>query len=363
MEEYYFYDEPVHFAIIKNFYKKDDINDISEELEKILPHLSGPGETGSARGVTGTARKDNQGIFLDNFYNGRREQSAILTLNRKIFTPEVKHELKKGSWFFNYMNDTVEDTTLVSYYHEGDYYKTHEDQAFITAIYYIWDEPKGFEGGDLYFGDFKVPIENNCMLIFPSKTEHRVEKITRGGGRWALSQFVSMTRSRPKPIEIDRYKNFLNVSDFNKIQLHNSSSWKLGGYSNENGKKFWYLDLTPDPFYANHLKSKIEEVVGAKLVLLRVYANGQTFGQDGEFHQDATEPNHLTFLLYTNAIDDLDSWGGETQFRIRDFLRSYQPETNSAIFFNSNLWHRGLGPSRNAGDAMRITVAWKFKIC
>jgi predicted 2-oxoglutarate/Fe(II)-dependent dioxygenase YbiX len=358
--EYYFYDEPVTFSIIKNFYNSDDIEDIHKELDILKKHLGGPELTGTAHSVSGTAKKDNQGLFLDNFYSDRRDDSTILKLNRKIFSPEVKHELKKGSWFFKYIEDTTHDTTLASYYRCGDYYKSHEDKSFITAIYYTWKSD--FEGGDLYFGDFKVPIENNCLLIFPSKTEHRVEKVTRGEGRWALSQFITMSKPQAKLIEIDRYINFLDVNDFSKISIQKSKNWELGGVSKNNGKKFWYLDLTPDPFYSEYLKCKIEKTVNGRLDLLRVYANGQTYGQDGQFHQDAEEPGHFTFLLYTNLIEDLDSWGGETQFRMGQFLRSYQPLSNSALFFNSNLWHRGLGPSRDARDTMRVTIAWKFRI-
>jgi 2OG-Fe(II) oxygenase superfamily len=358
--EYYFYDEPVTFAIIKNFYNLDDVEDIHLELDSLKKHLGGPEITGTARGVTGVPKKDNQGIFLDNFYKGHRDDSSILKLNRKVFTPEVKYELKKGSWFFKYIEDTLHDTTLVSYYKQGDYYKSHEDKSFITAIYYTWKT--NFEGGDLYFGDFKVPIENNCLLIFPSKTEHRVSEVTQGEGRWALTQFISMTKEPHKQPEIDNYLNFLDVNDFNKILIQNSKNWELGGKSKKNGKKFWYLDLTSDPFYSDYLKRKIEETVKGRLELLRVYANGQTFGQDGEFHQDAQEPGHYTFILYTNLVDKIDSWGGETQFKIDNFLRSYQPVTNSALFFNSTIFHRGLGPSRDAGDAMRVTIAWKFRV-
>ena len=354
--EYYFYEEPVSFAIIKNFYNFDDIEDIHTELNNLKKHLGGPEITGTARGVTGVPKKDNQGLFLDEFYKGRRDDSTILKLNRKVFSSEVQYELKKGSWFFRYLEDTVSDSTLASHYNQGDYYKSHQDQSFITAIYYTWKTE--FEGGDLYFGDFRVPIDNNCLLVFPSKTEHRVSEVTRGEGRWALSQFISMQLPN-KPREIIRYLNFLDVNEFSKILVQQSNNWKLGGESQINGKKFWYLDLSSDPFYTDYLKRKIEETVKSRLELLRVYANGHTFGQDGEFHQDAEEPGHYTFLLYTNIVDNVDSWGGETQFKLGDFLRSYQPVTN---FFNSTLWHRGLGPSRDVGDAMRVTIAWKFRV-
>ena len=332
------------------------------ELNTLRRFLGGPELTGSARNFIGVPRKDNHGLFLDEFYQGQKEKSSILTLNRKVFAPEVRHELIKGHWLFKYLNRTAHDSTLVSYYRQGDYYKEHEDQSFLTAIYYTWKEPKSFEGGELYFGDFRVPVENNCLLIFPSSTKHHVTEVTSGEGRWALSQFITLDKPPLKMPEIDQYFNFLDVSEFSRISIQKSEKWKYGGHSVPGGNKFWYLDLMDDPFYSKYLKEKIERTVNAQLILDRVYANGQTFGQDGQFHQDSTEPKSYTFLLYTNLIDcEIDSWGGETQFRLPKFLRSYQPIPNSAIFFNSNLWHRGLGPSRHVND-MRITIAWKFRV-
>jgi len=353
--EFTFYREPVEFVIIKNFYEKDEVEEIHQELNRLKPHMGGPDMTGTARGVSGNPKKNNSGIFLDEL---NRDDSVILKLNRKIFTPEIKHELRKGSWFFKYMNFIKEDSTLVSYYKQGDYYKSHNDDSFITAIYYTWKEPKNFEGGDLYFGEFKVPIENNCMLIFPSLTFHEVSKVTKGEGRYALSQFINIHHKPPK---IDRYLNFLDVSEFNNINLENSDKWCFTGRSRDYGNKFWYLDLNSDPFYSEYLKDKIEKLVNMKLKLHRVYANGQTYGQDGQFHTDSDSKGTYTFLLFTNIINmEIDEWGGETQFRLNNFLRSYQPVPNSALFFNSNILHRGLGPSRKTGDTMRITVVWKF---
>jgi len=360
--EYYFYEEPVTFAIIKNFYESDEIEEIHQELERLRPFMGGPEKTGTARGVSGVSKKDNHGLFLDEFYQARRDQSVILKLNRKVFSPGVKHDLTKGHWFFKYIDRTEHDSTLVSYYRQGDYYKAHEDESFLTAIYYTWKEPKNFEGGDLYFGDFQVPIENNCLLIFPSVTKHRVTEVTRGDGRYAISQFVSLSKPPIKMPEIDSYQNVLDVSEFQKVASLATQKWDYTGRSKDGGNKFWYLDLSFDPFYTKHIKEKIEKLVNGKLILDRVYANGQTCGQDGEFHQDSLEPGTYTFILYTNIIEGaIESWGGETQFKFPHFMRSYFPIPNSGLFFNSNLLHRGFGPAHHVKD-MRVTVAWKFKV-
>ena len=360
--EYTFYTEPVTFCIIKNFYTKDEVTDIHDELTILQSKLI-PGEkTGTARNVVGHPRKDNNGLFLDEFYDSK-DSSVILKLNRKIFTPEVKYELAKGNWFFKYLSDTKFDSTLVSYYREGDYYKSHEDQSFLTAIYYTWKEPKTFKGGHLYFGDFKVPIENNCLLIFPSKTEHSVSKLRSGEGRWAISQFISMDSPKTeRRLPVDKFENFLSVTDFNKVNSHVfSGNWRLEGRSVDGPATFWYQDLSSDPFFTDYLFKKICELCELDFKLKRVYANGHTYTQNGSYHQDDTEPNTFTFLMYLNQIDpnDLEHWGGETQFKCDEGHVSFLPATNSALLFDSRVWHRGMGPSRNVKE-MRVTIAWKL---
>jgi len=365
--EYKFYTHPVTFCIIKNFYTSDEVEDIHEELAKLKTKFLTGEQTGTARNVVGKSKKENHGIFLDDFYGNNRDSSAILKLNRKIFNPEIKYELEKGNWFFKYLSEMNFDSTLVSYYQLGDYYKSHTDESFMTAIYYTWKEPKSFEGGDLYFGDFKVPIENNSILIFPSRTEHKVSKVTAGLGRYALSQFISVHKPQNlnNRLPIDRFTNCFTVTDFNKVAsfVFESNNWTMSGRSNDFTPKFWYLDLTQEKFFTEYLLQKICNLCQKEFKLKRVYANGQTFGQDGAFHQDDTEPNTYTFIIYMNTIDDCDieRWGGETQFKVDEGFLSFIPVTNSGLLFDSRLWHRGMGPNRHV-DVMRVTVAWKLTL-
>ena len=353
------------YHILENFFNEDEIEAIHGELDTLKNSLEKPEGTGTAKTFIGKPKKENRGVFLDEHYKNNREESSILKLNRKIFTPEIKYELKKLHWFFGYIDDTNQDSTLVSYYKKGDYYKEHTDDSIITAIYYTWKEPKNFEGGDLYIEGQLVPIKNNSLLLFPSRLKHKVSEITEGEGRWAISQFISFKLpSQPGP-GIDRYVNFLDVTEFNTVKnfLTESSSWCFKGKSNKGDNKFWYHELIDKPYFSDALVHKIMKTTNIQLKLERVYANGQSYGQSGSFHQDSIEPNTVTFLLYMNEIkrDDLDEWGGETQFKMNDRLLSFQPETNSALMFRSGLFHRGLSPSRYVNE-MRITVAWKFKI-
>ena len=360
--EFSFFTNPVTFCIIKNFYTGEEVNLIHKELDEIYSNFKGAEATGSSVNIKGDPRKQNKGLFLDDFYGRNRDKSAILNLNRKTFHPQVKYELVKGNWFFSYIERTKYDSTLVSTYSQGDYYSSHSDQSFITAIYYTWKEPKQFEGGELYFGEFKVPIENNCMLLFPSCTEHQVKPVTRGYGRFAISQFISLDNP-PVKENIRRVLNFLTINEFDKVNnLIDNLSWSKG--SSVGGSQiFGNIDLNREPYITDVLVNKIRSTLGMNLHLNNVYANGQFFGQDGVFHQDNTSSDAFTVVLYMNRIEDadIDIWGGETQFKIGERITSYQPYTNSLLIFNSNLVHRGMAPSRYFNDR-RVTITWKFTL-
>jgi len=191
--KFQFFTEPVPHCVVRNYYTPEELALIWSELDFLNGKLYPPDQTGSAVGADGKPKKKNKGAFLDDLYS-KRELSNILQLNRKIGRQEITGQILGKNWFYNYLrpSDRLKDRTLVSYYEDGDYYEPHTDSAMVTAISYHWKEPKSFEGGDLYFGNYKVPIENNSLLIFPSCTEHEVKRVT-GQGRYAITQFLSFS--------------------------------------------------------------------------------------------------------------------------------------------------------------------------
>jgi hypothetical protein len=123
------------------------------------------------------------------------------------------------------------------------------------------------------------------------------------------------------------------------------------------------MDLMNNDFFSKELFEKIQNLVGARLILDRVYANGQYHGLDGAWHQDNMDPRAWTFLIYLNEVadQDLDMYGGTTDFKETDCaFKSIQPTSNSGILFMSNIFHRGMSPSRFIPD-MRVTLAWKLR--
>jgi hypothetical protein len=354
------YTEPVTFCIVRNFYTKDELELLGSELEKLKPHFGGPEKTGTAHDVLGNVKKDNRGLFLDGNH-------PICRLNRKVLKPEFVHDLTKENWFFRYINHCNRDNTLVSYYEDSGHYKSHTDSSIVTAIHYYWKEPKMFTGGDICFNDFVVPITNNCLLIFPSCTEHEVTPLI-GSGRYAITQFISKTDDPPArtPDPIRRFTNVLTVNEFNRAkQVIENGTWTSRGSSGNTKSpiKFLYMDLMNNDFFSKELFDKIQNLVGARLHLDRVYANGQWHGLDGAWHQDNTDTKAWTFLIYLNEIADcdLDAYGGTTDFKETDCaFKSIQPTSNSGLLFMSNLFHRGMSPTRFSPD-MRVTIAWKLR--
>jgi hypothetical protein len=164
------------------------------------------------------------------------------------------------------------------------------------------------------------------------------------------------------------FDNFLNDEDLSKI-IENISTfkWNFGHISirHQFSPPFWVNQLEDNPFFSTYLKSKIEVATGKKFILNKVYANGQTFGQDGGFHQDDIREDCFTFCLYINSVDinEIDFFGGYFQFKIpelKHFIVSVEPHMNRGILFPSNYFHKGNAFSRYGND-IRISIVWKFQ--
>ena len=161
-----------------------------------------------------------------------------------------------------------------------------------------------------------------------------------------------------------RYHDILTAKEdletVNKILTSNNWGFK-GGIAPKFTKKFWYMSLWDNDFFSGYFTGKIKQILKRDFVVESLYANGQTFGLDSEWHIDSAEENRHTFLYYANPVWDL-IWGGETLIRTDDGRIQYiPPEPNSAIFFPSNLYHYGRSPTRDC-PYLRTTVAFKLDL-
>lgn len=166
------------------------------------------------------------------------------------------------------------------------------------------------------------------------------------------------------------YDNFFNETELIKIeQIIESKDWSWGHRSFQTKDNevatvdFWSISLTKEEFFNDYLKKVIEKHFSKKFKVLRVYANGQTFGQDGCYHTDSDSPNHYTVCLYLTKINKelVDTAGGYITFKIpeKKFNISFEPLYNRIIMFPSNYVHKGSAFSRFFTD-IRICVAWKL---
>ena len=189
--------EPFEYIIIDNTYTDEELKLIFLELDfwAVSGNLMGPEHTGTAKWENGEPKKQNKGVFLDGVY-AERSYSNVLKFNRKIYGIQ----LDKPSTILNQLKESNHDTTLVSYYENEAHYKSHKDYSVLTAMTYLYKQPKAFEGGDLVLTEYGYAFEPwfNRTYIFPSVVEHEVtpvimkpEDCGKGLGRYSISAFIN----------------------------------------------------------------------------------------------------------------------------------------------------------------------------
>jgi len=105
-------------------------------------------------------------------------------------------------------------------------------------------------------------------------------------------------------------------------------------------------------------------ITNQNIEVLRVYANGQTYGLDGNVHKDDNKPGHYTVLYY--AVNDTwdANWHGETLFyddNEEQVIAVCKPKRNSFVFFDSRIPHVGISPSKQH-NGLRVTLAFKLRV-
>ena len=61
---------------------------------------------------------------------------------------------------------TNSDSTMISYYDTGKYYKPHIDSTHFTCLIWLFKEPKQFKGGDLKLIPAKETIECVAYITY-----------------------------------------------------------------------------------------------------------------------------------------------------------------------------------------------------
>lgn len=161
--------------------------------------------------------------------------------------------------------------------------------------------------------------------------------------------------------------NFLDNDELHKCNsIIKLNGWTWGHTSNNDIKNtpFWLMILSDNDYFTIYIKNIIEKTFSKKFKVDRVYANGQTYGQDSVYHTDCSDPNCYTFCLYLTDIKEeyIETAGGHLFFKFPElnYKIGYEPKFNRGILFPSNYLHKACAFSRYIMD-LRICIAWKLE--
>lgn len=174
-------DKPFEFLVIDDFLDEQQNVGVWNELNfiidnKFLNTTPSTSTDGSARDPdTGETLVQRHSLFLEDFLVNHRKTSKIYQAIKNNFLHSNLHEQYPKSTLIKYLPNTNRDSTLLSFFKNGDYYKSHNDNCVITAILYLIPD-NSYEGGDIIFPQFDLEHKplNNQLIIFPSCIEHEV---------------------------------------------------------------------------------------------------------------------------------------------------------------------------------------------
>ena len=169
-----FYDEIAQEKIMQELLF---LNNDSKKMNKTI-------DTGSAIDEhTKKPLKNNKGVFLHDVFVYREYSNILTESSKRFFEENIETHLKEKHKFFYYFSIINLYSTLVSYYEQSDYYRSHTDSAIITAIIWFYKTPKSFSGGNLIIEkDLEIECKKNRMVIFPSILEHEVTEVEMNSG-------------------------------------------------------------------------------------------------------------------------------------------------------------------------------------
>lgn len=188
-----FLDLPNNFsiAIVDNFYSAFELKEIKDELKL----LSSVAElkvfvNKAAKDEENNSKQNSDSFFLDDLYKDKRNLSKILSINRKLFSEELRIKLIEKNLFYEHVFNVNYDATLLNFYKQTNYYNPHKDTCCFTALTFFTLEE--FCGGDLVFPEYniKVGAVENRMVVFPGFILHGSEEVTKGV-RVSMAQFLN----------------------------------------------------------------------------------------------------------------------------------------------------------------------------
>ena len=193
---------PFIHILINNFFNKEEYDNIWKELIFLQLKMLPASMTGSSSDSDGTFRKKNMGLFLNHFYADSKTSLILNLMNSKMLCLQFKKLISSIDDLYYKLYDNINFSgTLVQSYTNGDYYKTHADDAIFSSTLCLHKNPKKFEGGMIHFPkyDYYIDLEDNQLLLFPSPLEHRVTQVKMKSsdatnGRFTITNFYYNSR-------------------------------------------------------------------------------------------------------------------------------------------------------------------------
>ena len=197
-KEYVIHQEPIPYMLVKDYFSEEDTEQMLKELRFLTPKMYFEDGTN----LPTKDHKKNVQIDLDKLYETRKTSNILNVMDKIYVDSELINNLKIASWFYDVWGYTNSDNTFVAYYEDSDYYKAHRDIAVISLMYWLWEEPKSFEGGNVHLTDYdiEIPLERNQLMVMPSSLNHAVDPIKMikqtdklsGMGRYCIVRFLKL---------------------------------------------------------------------------------------------------------------------------------------------------------------------------
>jgi hypothetical protein len=184
--------KPFNYIVIDDFYDKDELLLLMQEVEAFEPYTLSSDLTDTARTNDGVYKKTGRGFYPGKMFIENRSASKILKVGRKIFTEELNTIFTKFDPSFGHILNSNQDETLVNYYKNGEEYLPHKDTTSITAVTFL--SVGDFTGGDFYFPDYDetVLFKHNRIVLFHGCINHQAKPIETktSSYRVSISHFI-----------------------------------------------------------------------------------------------------------------------------------------------------------------------------
>lgn len=174
---------------------------------------------------------------------------------------------------------------------------------------------------------------------------------------------------------ITEHKDFVSLQELQAIWATCvcSNNWRFGQKSNNDTVYPMWFQAYYDTFRAEYKEGIPQEIInigdrfisliGEEYSLVRNMMAGNTFGQDGDIHDDWITPGEsLTGVLYLNRRWE-DNWGGETIVYSEDHshVEISKFEAGKLTVFDGSNPHIGKGPQRACGELRCILAMQAVK--